>query len=148
MYKRYMAHPSRLQLVVYGKVLISSDGKLDGHGKKQKKCERESSFTFVFIVDDRYALYLTPNAYSDVLMRIFTPYLFLQCVFNDFQCVISNYAFTRLICSSENVNLLFVLFALDHTAALFNSSSVCLAVLSVLLFVRLKSERYDIFVLK
>ena len=41
--------------------------------EKQKKSERESSFIFVFIVDDRYALFLTPNAYSDVLMRIFTP---------------------------------------------------------------------------
>ena len=89
MYKHYMAHPSKLQLVVYGKVLISSDGKLDGHGKIQKKCERESSFTFVFIVDDCYALYLTPNAYSDVLMLIFTPHLFFQCVFNDFQCIIT-----------------------------------------------------------
>ena len=48
----------------------------------------------------------------------------------------------------KNVNLLVVLFALDYCADLFSSSSVCLAVLSVLLFVRLKSERYDIFVLK
>ena len=45
-------------------------------GKIQKKSERESSFTFVFIVDDHYALLLTPNAYSDVLMRIFTLFLF------------------------------------------------------------------------
>ena len=45
--------------------------------------------TSVFIVDSRYALFLTPNAYGGVLMRIFTPYLFFQCVFNDFQCVIT-----------------------------------------------------------
>ena len=31
---------------------------------------------------------------------------------------------------------------------MFSSSSVCLAILCVLLFIRLKSERYDIFVLK
>ena len=91
MYKRYMAHPSKLQLVVYGKVLISSDRILYRHGKIRKKSERESSFTFIFIVGDLYALYLTPNAYSDVLMRIFTPYLiyFSNVFFNDFQCVIT-----------------------------------------------------------
>ena len=32
----------------------------------QKKSERDSSFYFRFIVDDCYALFLTPNAYSDV----------------------------------------------------------------------------------
>ena len=52
--------------------------------KRQKKSEQESSFPFSFIVDDRYALFLTPNAYSDVLMRIFTPYLFFQCVLTNF----------------------------------------------------------------
>ena len=45
--------------------------------------------TFSFIVDDCYALFLTPNAYGDVWMRIFTHYLFFQCVFNYFQCVIT-----------------------------------------------------------
>ena len=39
--------------------------------------------------DNRYALLLTPNAYCDMLMRIFTPYLIFQCVFTDFQCVIT-----------------------------------------------------------
>ena len=31
----------------------------------------------------------TPNAYHNMLMRIFTPSLYFQCVFNDFQCVIT-----------------------------------------------------------
>ena len=39
--------------------------------------------------DNRYVLLLTPNAYSDMLMRIFTPYLIFQCVFTDFNCVIT-----------------------------------------------------------
>ena len=39
--------------------------------------------------DNRYALLLTPNAYCDMLMRIFTPYLIFQYVFTDFQCVIT-----------------------------------------------------------
>ena len=39
--------------------------------------------------DNQYALLWTPNAYSDMLMRIFTPCLFFQCVFNEFQCVIT-----------------------------------------------------------
>ena len=41
-------------------------------------------FYFRFIIDIQYALFWTPNAYHDMLMRIFTPCLFFQCVFNDF----------------------------------------------------------------
>ena len=44
---------------------------------------------------NHYVLLWTPNAYRDMLMRIFTPCLFFQCVFTHFQCVI-----TPLICSS------------------------------------------------
>ena len=36
-----------------------------------------------------YALLLRPNAYCDMLIRIFTPFLIFQCVFTDFQCVIT-----------------------------------------------------------
>ena len=43
------------------------------------------SFNFV----NQYALLWTPNAYRDILMRIFTPSLFFQCVFTNFQCVIT-----------------------------------------------------------
>ena len=69
-------HGAPLYITISGIVLISSDRILYGHGKTQRKYECEPSFTFVFIVDDRYALFLTPNAYDDVLMRIFTPFLF------------------------------------------------------------------------
>ena len=48
-----------------------------------------SEFFFCFSFDNCYALLWTPNAYSDMLMRIFTPCLFFQCVFADFQCVIT-----------------------------------------------------------
>ena len=34
-------------------------------------------------------LHWTPNAYRNMLMRIFTPSLYFQSVFNDFQCVIT-----------------------------------------------------------
>ena len=44
---------------------------------------------FCLFFDNQYALLWTPNAYSDMLMRIFTPCLFFQCVFNEFQCVIT-----------------------------------------------------------
>ena len=43
------------------------------------------SFNFA----NQYALHWTPNAYRDILMRIFTPCLFFQCVFTNFQCVIT-----------------------------------------------------------
>ena len=39
---------------------------------------------------NQYALLWTPNAYWDMLMHIFTPCLFFsQCVFTNFQCVIT-----------------------------------------------------------
>ena len=44
---------------------------------------------FGLIVDDHYALLWAPNAYGDILMRIFTSCLVFQCVFNNFQCVIT-----------------------------------------------------------
>ena len=46
-------------------------------------------FSFHFSIDNQYALLRTPNAWHDVLMGIFTPCLFFQCVFNHFQCVIT-----------------------------------------------------------
>ena len=48
-------------------------------------------FYFRFNFDDtcRYALLWMPNAYSDIAMHIFTPRLFFQCIFSDFQCVIT-----------------------------------------------------------
>ena len=46
-------------------------------------------FYFCLSFDNCYALLWTPNAYHVVLMRIFTPCLFFQCVFADFQCVIT-----------------------------------------------------------
>ena len=58
----------------------------------------EFYFCFKTCIDNQYALHWTPNAYRNMLMRIFTPSLYFQCVFNDFQC-----AFTRLICSSDNL---------------------------------------------
>ena len=44
---------------------------------------------FGLIVDNNYALLWAPNAYGVILMRIFTPCLVFQCVFNNFQCVIT-----------------------------------------------------------
>ena len=46
-------------------------------------------FYFCFSFNNCYALLWTPYAYRDMLMHIFTPCLFLQCVFADFQCVIT-----------------------------------------------------------
>ena len=51
-----------------------------------------SEFYFHFNFANQYALLWTPNAYRDILMRIFTPCLFFQCVFTNFQCVITLYA--------------------------------------------------------
>ena len=44
---------------------------------------------FCFNSDNQYVLLRTPNAYRNMLMRIFTPCLCVQCVLNDFQCVIT-----------------------------------------------------------
>ena len=44
---------------------------------------------FKTCIDNQYALNWTPNAYRNMLMSIFTPSLYFQCVFNDFQCVIT-----------------------------------------------------------
>ena len=49
----------------------------------------EFDFCFKTCIDNQYALHWTPNAYRNMLMRIFTPSLYFQCVFNDFQCVIT-----------------------------------------------------------
>ena len=49
----------------------------------------EFYFCFKTCIDNQYALHWTPNAYRNMLMRIFTPSLYFQCVFNDFQCVIT-----------------------------------------------------------
>ena len=46
-------------------------------------------YFFKTCIDNQYALHWTPNAYHNMLMRIFTPSLYFQCVFNDFQCVIT-----------------------------------------------------------
>ena len=45
-------------------------------------------FYFCFDIDNQYALLWTPNAYHEMLMRIFTPCLFFQCVYINFQYVI------------------------------------------------------------
>ena len=58
-----------------------TNGQTDGH------CESRVLLSFYNNNDHCYALCWTPNAYQDMLMPIFTPGLFLQCVFNDFQCV-------------------------------------------------------------
>ena len=44
---------------------------------------------FKTCIDNQYALHWTPNAYRNMIMRIFTPGLYFQCVFKDFQCVIT-----------------------------------------------------------
>ena len=49
----------------------------------------EFYFCFKTCIDNQYALHWTPNAYCNMLMRIFTPSLYFQCVFNDFQCIIT-----------------------------------------------------------
>ena len=49
----------------------------------------EFYFCFKTCIDIPYALHWTPNAYRNMLMRIFTPSLYFQCVFNNFQCVIT-----------------------------------------------------------
>ena len=49
----------------------------------------EFFFCFNTCIDNQYALHRTPNAYRNTLLRIFTPSLYFECVFNDFQCVIT-----------------------------------------------------------
>ena len=46
-------------------------------------------FYFHFNFANQYALLWAPNAYRDMLMRIFTPWLLFKCVFTNFQCVIT-----------------------------------------------------------
>ena len=77
---------------IWKKVLMSSDHTLDftDMGKRTYPNVMLVYFQkFGLIVDDHYALFRAPNAYRDILMRIFTPCLIFQCVFNDFQCVIT-----------------------------------------------------------
>ena len=45
-------------------------------------------FYFRYNFANQYALLWTPNAWKDMLRRIYTPCLFFQCVFTHFQCVI------------------------------------------------------------
>ena len=47
------------------------------------------AFYFSFDIENQYALLWTPNAYCDMLMRIFTSCLFFQCILNNFQCIIT-----------------------------------------------------------
>ena len=58
---------------------------------RQTDWHRQSRVYFCFktCIDNQYTLHWTPNAYRNMLMRIFTPSLYFQCVFNDFQCVIT-----------------------------------------------------------
>ena len=49
----------------------------------------ECYFCIKTCIGNQYALRWSPNAYRNMLMRIFTPSLYFQCVFNDFQCVIT-----------------------------------------------------------
>ena len=57
----------------------------------QTDWHRNPEFYYCFrtCINNQYALHWTPNAYRNMLMRIFTPSLYFQCVFNDFQCVIT-----------------------------------------------------------
>ena len=48
-----------------------------------------SEYYFRFNFANQYAVLWTPNAYRIILMHIFTPSLYFQCVFTDFQCVIT-----------------------------------------------------------
>ena len=54
-----------------------------------KRTKRWTSSIQSFNFANQYALLWIPNAYRDILMRIFTPCLFFQCVFTNFQCVIT-----------------------------------------------------------
>ena len=77
---------------IWKKVLMSSDHTLDftDMGKRTYPKTILVHFQkFGFIVDNHYALLWAPNAYGDILMRIFTPCLVFQCVFHDFQCLIT-----------------------------------------------------------
>ena len=49
----------------------------------------ECYFCIKTCIGNQYALRWSPNAYRNMLMRNFTPSLYFQCVFNDFQCVIT-----------------------------------------------------------
>ena len=49
----------------------------------------EFYFCFKTCIDNQYALHWTSNVYRNMLTRIFTPSLYFQCVFTDFQCVIT-----------------------------------------------------------
>ena len=77
---------------IWKKVLTSPDHTLDftDMGKRTYPNTILVYFQkFGYIVDVHYALLWAPNAYGDILMRIFTPCLVFQCVFHDFQCVIT-----------------------------------------------------------
>ena len=83
---------SSTQYIIWKKVLTSSDQTLDftDMGKITYPNTILVYFQkFGLIVDDHYVLLWAPNAYRDILMRIITPCLVFQCVFNSFQCVIT-----------------------------------------------------------
>ena len=73
----------------------------------------EFYFCFKTCIDNQYALHWTPYAYRNMLMRIFKSSLYFQCVFNDFQCVITllrALSVALILCQvlgqmSSNVNL-------------------------------------------
>ena len=48
----------------------------------------QTDFYFHFNFANQYALLWTPNAYRNMLMHIFIPCLFYQCIFTNFRCVI------------------------------------------------------------
>ena len=84
-YTRYFAHSS--------KITASSDVRVPTpyltEMEKYKRNPNARLFLLSFYYWRPLRTVFTPNAYDGILMRIFTPYLFFQCVFNDFQCVIT-----------------------------------------------------------
>ena len=64
----YKAHPSKLTITSIWKSPDKFRSHIMiyyGHGKIQKKSERDSSFTFVLLLTT-VTQFLTPNAYGDV----------------------------------------------------------------------------------
>ena len=45
---------------------------------------KNPAFHFCFNIENLYTLLWMPNVYRSMVMRISTPCLFFQCVFNDF----------------------------------------------------------------
>ena len=74
---------------------MSTNGQTDGH--------RQFRVLLFLNFANQYALLWIPNAYRDILMRIFTPCLFFQCVFTNFQCVITLLRALSVIVMSQHV---------------------------------------------